>query len=460
VNILILTAADDEIREIGDVSAENKIKYADKHGYAFTYFREYPKWINWEGGDRSWHKIPLILKCLESYDWIWWTDADSLIRNFYVRLEDILDTDKDLVIGRDHQPFTMPTAPSIPVDRVGMINAGNFFIRNCEWSRGFLAQVMNSTWIERIGYYHREQGAIIRLLEDPENEAHVKYTHAREFNSYSNHIPGNELWKLEDVYQPGDFVCHWAGTNPSNREVLQEMKAKRPKFCILTGCVGEMRKSIGDYSAVGKRAYATKHKYDFVYVTELADINRDGSWNKIPWLQQILNDYEWVFWSDADCIITNSEIRLEGIIGRCVKDLIIGWDCQPCLNAGNFFIRNCDWSWDFLRRVYARHDWGDFTNGRWNRGGLYSEREQGVMMSFLEVEPDRSHAAIQPMRHLGFSYRHNKLKSDPKGFAWAVPDTYVRGDFLKHYGGWWVGEAARLSNMWGDPSTGYSNFIP
>ena len=232
LKILILTAADDEIREIGDISYANKKRYADKHGYDVEYVTEYPTWCNWQGGDRSWYKIPLVLDRLSRFDWIWWSDADSLIRNFQIRLEDILATDKDLVIGRDHQPFVMPTTPSEPVSRVGMINCGNFMIRNCEWSAGFLAQVINSTWIEALGYYHREQGAMIRLLDDLYNSERVEYVPMRTFNSYSDYALTAEesSWKTQDIYKDGDFVIHWAGTVPPNSLVLREMLHYRRRY--------------------------------------------------------------------------------------------------------------------------------------------------------------------------------------------------------------------------------------
>ncbi len=456
MNILILTAADDEIREIGDLSAANKMRYAKMHGYSFVYATAYLPWCNWQGADRSWNKIPLIQKYLASYDWIWWSDADSLIRNYRVRLEDILDTDKDLVIGKDHQPFAMPHGTT---ERVGMINAGNFFIRNCEWSAGFLAQVVNSTWIEAMGYYHREQGAMIRLLEDPENELHVEYVPIRMFNSYSDHHTARAevSWKIQDVYQEGDFVIHWAGTVPSNAGVLAEMRQFKRRFGILTLCSGAMREQIGDFAAKGKQAYADRHGYDFLYETELLDPTRDGSWNKIPWLQKYLPCYEWLLWSDADCIISNGDIRLEDILGGADRDLVIGRDHQPCLNAGNFFIRNCAWSFDFLKRVYARADQPDFLNGRWNRGGYYAEREQGVMQAFFETKPDCNHVDIRPVRDLGFSYRMNRIRG--MGFTWAYPDFWKPGDFLKHYNGWVCSEAHRLTNMW-NPLGGGSTFIP
>ncbi len=460
MRILILTCADDEIRGIGDVSAANKRRYAEMYGYSFVYAQAALPWHNWQGFDRSWDKIPLVQKYLASFDWIWWSDADSLIRNFQIKIEDILATDKDLVIGRDHQPFVMPTAPSEPVSRVGMINAGNFFIRNCPWSAGFLAQVVNSTWIEALGFYHREQGAMIRLLDDPYNASHVQYAPMCAFNSYADHVNSEEApWKTQDVYQDGDFVIHWAGTVPDNAGVLAEMRRPKKRFGILTLCVGEMRQSIGDFAANGKQRYAKRHDYDFIYRTESVDSKRDGSWNKIPWLQRHLPDYEWLMWCDADTIICNSDVRLEDLVEGCTKDLIIGWDHQPCLNAGNFLIRNCPWAFDFLARVWMRHDQGGFVNGRWQREWPYHEREQGVMQSFIKEGPDGDHVELRGIRQLGFSYRHNKLKSNPQGFAWAVPDTYQKGDFLKHFGGWWCQEGRRLTRMW-DPASSGSEFIP
>src|SRR5258708_36810234 len=220
MNILILTFADDAMREMADLTSQNKIEYAEIHGYDCIYEQRTIVNLGDGSGNGSWHKIPYLLKYIKHYDWILWSDADSLIMNFRKKLEGFLPADKgkDLIIGRDRQPW---------------INAGNFFIRNCEWSINFLQLVQLHNWTHEISpdYAWWEQGAMRYLLEQSYHANHVDYVSCRLFNSYANFLREDRdlSWMKPDLYQYEDFMCHYSGLVYRNgvsyyQEVIQEMK--------------------------------------------------------------------------------------------------------------------------------------------------------------------------------------------------------------------------------------------
>src|SRR5208283_2945988 len=202
MKILILTLADDSMREMADISALNKMRYAQKHDYYFAYEKKICKDLGVGRGNCSWNKIVYVKRYLPFYDWVFWTDADSLILNQTRKIEEFLPTTngKDFIIGKDRQPW---------------INAGQFFIRNCEWSNNFLALVELHTWVERVGpqYGWWEQGAIRYLIEQPYHAEHVQYVPCKTFNGYADFIREDKdlAWMRPDLFSPGDFLCHYSG---------------------------------------------------------------------------------------------------------------------------------------------------------------------------------------------------------------------------------------------------------
>lgn len=170
------------------LGTDSKRTYCKKHGYDF---------ICCEGSlDCSrqifWSKILLALQTMEtpSYRWIVWLDADTLIMNQDIRLEDIINEKANLIIGKDWNG----------------INSGVFFIRNCDWSKRFLKSVYARTdcidlkWPEQIAMYNEIQ-------ENLEFGAKVKIVPQRLFNSYPVELVSSE----NHTYQPGDFIIHFTG---------------------------------------------------------------------------------------------------------------------------------------------------------------------------------------------------------------------------------------------------------
>ncbi len=186
IKILILSLADAAFADIGTISSPNKQRYAMDHGYDFVcadYVRD-------SNRSASWNKILWVEKYLPRYDWIFWTDADSLVINYEIRIEDIIgDSAHDLILTKDENG----------------LNAGQFLIRNCCWSLWLLGlvwdqtQFINHIWSEQAALMH-----VLRVMSESHRSEHIRFlTSKNTLNSYVNHYRSD--------YQPGDFIVHFVG---------------------------------------------------------------------------------------------------------------------------------------------------------------------------------------------------------------------------------------------------------
>jgi hypothetical protein len=119
--------------------------------------------------------------------------------------------------------------------------------------------------------------------------------------------------------------------------------------------------AVGDYrSLLGRTAlsferYAERWGWDLVLSTEdLAD-GRPAPWAKVPLLQSLLDEYEWVLWLDADVVIVDLDADISDEI-QADKDLYLvehSHHGQYTANSGVVLLRSCAWSRDFLHDVWA-----------------------------------------------------------------------------------------------------------
>ena len=94
--IAVVTLYTDNIRELAELTYNSKKTYCDTWGYDVisecgTLDPERPP---------AWSKILLLRKLLDSYDWLYWIDADALIMNPETRLEDIIDDRYSMVVAK------------------------------------------------------------------------------------------------------------------------------------------------------------------------------------------------------------------------------------------------------------------------------------------------------------------------------------------------------------------------
>ena len=193
--ITVLTlAVGDKYRKALDVSLQSKKEWCERHGYQFIL-----------GGDEyydrkrpvAWSKARLVTETLSQLpegDFIFLSDADVLITNSTLRLEDIvlplLPENKDLLMT---------------FDAGGNLNSGNMLMRNTPWLSDFWKRIdLQNDLTNHIWW---ENAAIIKLLlTNTDDLNHVKIINEHwKFNAYIQGISGQRLW------QAGDLLVHFAG---------------------------------------------------------------------------------------------------------------------------------------------------------------------------------------------------------------------------------------------------------
>jgi len=186
---------------------QSKVDYAAKHGY--TYIQGDEKYWN-RNKPIAWSKIPFILDVcskLPEGALIWQSDADVLITNPKLRIEDhivpLLPKDKDLLMTHDSCDH---------------LNDGNILFRNTPWMRDFLKRIDEQTQFT----YHIwwENAALIHLMQTvPTDAAKIEVTRNHKvFNAYLRGVPGEPLWV------PGDFLVHFAGVY--DPKLMEELAKK------------------------------------------------------------------------------------------------------------------------------------------------------------------------------------------------------------------------------------------
>lgn len=184
---VITIASGDEYQKSVKLGTESKENYCKRHGYDFI-FCDHP--LD-DARHVYWSKILLAQNVMKDpkYKWVVWLDADTLIMNQDIPLEDLIDENVNFLIGMDWNG----------------INSGVFFIRNCNWSSKFLDEVYSRT--DCLNLRWPEQLAIGKVLnEKAEYSTLAKIVPQRLFNSY----PEEASSSLMSTYQPGDFLIHFA----------------------------------------------------------------------------------------------------------------------------------------------------------------------------------------------------------------------------------------------------------
>ena len=166
-----------EIAEYAQITMPNKRSYCRLFGYNLVEQTE-----KLDSRPAPWTKLAILQRILASYDWAFWTDADSLFMRDDVALAEMIDDDADLIWSEDDN------GP----------NTGQFFLRSCPAVLEMLRVAdgrHDLTW-------HRwwEQEAIRQTVKSGLADLRIKVVPARQFNSPEAH------------YADGDFVVHVPGT--------------------------------------------------------------------------------------------------------------------------------------------------------------------------------------------------------------------------------------------------------
>jgi hypothetical protein len=218
MKVLVYTGFDNNngFNEIGKLSAQNKFEYAQRHNYDFLCVK------NYHGYDRpiSWFKIQKIIQLLPQYDWIFWSDADALIMNQTIRVEDIISINiprRETIRLSPRDTGSVDSASEIkeislpPLEETNYIISqdeyspcmGNFLIRDSRWSRLFFECIYNSTQF------------LNDNLWDNRAQDYLFHLHPNEYLTKTKFFP--KSWFNAFYYEPSNFIVHFPATEPLRR---------------------------------------------------------------------------------------------------------------------------------------------------------------------------------------------------------------------------------------------------
>ena len=124
------------------------------------------------------------------------------------------------------------------------------------------------------------------------------------------------------------------------------------RICVATMYTADIA-NYGVLSAENKVAYARRHGYEAVIVRDTLDPSRVPAWSKVRLLIDLVEQFDWVFWTDADSLVMNSRVALTSLISEAGDvDMILGSDVVSPVNTGHWLVKNCEWTKLFLRRVW------------------------------------------------------------------------------------------------------------
>lgn len=176
----------------------------------------------------------------------------------------------------------------------------------------------------------------------------------------------------------------------------------------------------GQISLNSKLRYAAD--FDHVIVEdkhERLDTSRPASWSKIPFIAYMfVDEYEWVWWLDADTLITNPAIDIATLCDP-TADLIITAD-KNGICCGSFLMQNTDAARSLLMDVWKRKE---FIDHQW--------WEQAAMQAVLK----EGHPA--------------RVKVIEQSTINSFRETWKEGDLVVHFAGTPHDERLKVMRGWG-----------
>ncbi|KAK1678404.1 hypothetical protein QYE76_039252 [Lolium multiflorum] len=228
------------------------------------------------------------------------------------------------------------------------------------------------------------------------------------------------------------------------------LAGRRLSFSIVTlsdesrGARGRSFRGMLNATARNRRAYAAVHGYGLaVLPPEAVDRSRPPAWSKVLALRAHLHRHHWLFWNDADTLVTNPDIALETILVSVIghsdfhtsPDLILTEDING-VNSGLFFIRRSKWSERFLDIWWNHTSFVQF--GSTKSGDNFALKH---IIDHLSPEEMQAHVRIAKMQCLFNSYPWNWMAMWKSLHALIFhPSTtwkgvYSDGDFMVHFAG-------------------------
>ncbi len=183
--------------ELAKITMPSFEEYCKIHGYDF--------YTKTDGFDRSkamgWAKIEVLLEKMDSYDYQFCVECDSMLMNQTIRLENLIDNNYDMILTETTRQ-----------DKI-QVNTGPMLVKSSKWSKEFLTNLLTKENYWNSNMF--EQGCINEEINNnPEILKHINIKPLTFFNSFAH------MWHLENNFQIGQFICHAAGSSNDYRVAL------------------------------------------------------------------------------------------------------------------------------------------------------------------------------------------------------------------------------------------------
>ena len=225
----IYTHHDSKYQELADITwHQNKLLYAERHGYATHVRTDNFRTANHEGPMTGFEKIHMAKEILEEhpeYEWLWWTGTDSMITNMNIRIEDRIFNNYHFIVAVD----------------INGINADSFLIRNSPEGHIVLNDILSKEQ-ECNNNWDKEQLAMALILGLPGTSRTFwpphgpitvtdkyrsiakivpqKYMNSYDYNLYREYDDHRDRLGVNGNWSYGDWLMHWPGTNLQMRIAL------------------------------------------------------------------------------------------------------------------------------------------------------------------------------------------------------------------------------------------------
>lgn len=218
----------------GNISALSKLLYCARFNYSCYDFRTLPtaqRRDNFETPHYNpddvqscvWAKIQWIHQILGDHEWIWWSDADTVLRTYQYDLEGVIEI---ACAGKRH-------CDMLATKDFNGFNAGSFLLRRSPWTFQMLEHVLRQ--YDGPKKIFNEQSYMTDFFEatKDELEPHVVFIDQELINAYSGQSYENPKSLL--LHFPGTYMQHGRGAVDRRVETSMESIVKETsKDLVLT----------------------------------------------------------------------------------------------------------------------------------------------------------------------------------------------------------------------------------
>jgi len=210
MRILVLGSSSDNYRELGNIASANKSEYCYRYGYDYLEDNK----INYSSYPHpSWSKPDSILKYINLYDWIFWSDVDSLFMNFTIPIERYIDNNFNFIGSYFYSAYL----------KLSVFHTGNFLIKCDQISEEVLKE---SLQFISDSHQLREEWGITSVLFNQYRRRVLKLLPEDTFATWvkDSYIIDNKLHEIDWFewlpYKHGDFINHFGSLIPFKGRVF------------------------------------------------------------------------------------------------------------------------------------------------------------------------------------------------------------------------------------------------